>query len=112
MLDYMRHQKYRWGLWRGVPPGIQIANKTGNLDGVLNDVGVIYSPAGNYILSVFTYGMKKKEARVLINNISAAVFESYTGIKSGLSSAQVKQAKEPRMKLGYRRAKDQSHNRH
>ncbi len=79
MLAYMHNQRYRWGIWQGVPRGVKIANKTGNLDGVLNDVGIVYSPAGNYILSVFTCGLEKEaEARELINKISKAVYETYT----------------------------------
>lgn len=80
MLDYMKRQKYRWGIWKGVPKGTKIANKTGNLTKVLNDVGVVYSPKGNYIISVFTHGFStKKEARKIINEVSKIVYDSYTG---------------------------------
>lgn len=82
MLSFMRSQKYRWGLWRGVPPGTTIANKTGNLEGILNDVGIIYTKKGNYILAVFTQQFKKqREARLIINNISRITYEEYTGEK-------------------------------
>jgi beta-lactamase class A len=78
MLSFMRKQKYRWGIWKGVPKGIKIANKTGNLDKVLNDVGIVYSPSGNYVISIFTYGFsKKREARKLINKISEVVYQEY-----------------------------------
>ncbi|MFH1684464.1 MAG: serine hydrolase [Candidatus Margulisiibacteriota bacterium] len=84
MLAYMKNQRYRWGICKGVPPGTEVANKTGNLDEVLNDVGIIYSPAGNYILSIFTYGFEKKNARELINKISATAYQTYTaGLKTG-----------------------------
>ncbi|MFH1576383.1 MAG: serine hydrolase, partial [Candidatus Margulisiibacteriota bacterium] len=87
MLNYMKNQRYRWGLWRGVPRGVKIANKTGNLDGVLNDVGVIYSPAGTYILSIFTYGIEKnKKARELINQISSIVYQTYTNNSNSLNN--------------------------
>jgi beta-lactamase class A len=79
MLAYMKNQYYRWGICRGVPRGIVIANKTGNHEGVLNDVGIIYSPAGNYVLSIFTFGIaKKRTARELINKISEIVYQTYT----------------------------------
>jgi beta-lactamase class A len=84
MLGYMHRQKYRWGIWKGVPKGVKIANKTGNLEGVLNDVGIVYSPAGKYILSVFTHGFsEKKNARELINKISETVYAAYTGADTG-----------------------------
>lgn len=82
MLAFMRNQRYRWGIWRGVPSGTVVADKTGNLDGILNDAGIIYTKKGNYILSVFTWGFKKqRRARLLINGISRTAYEEYTGEK-------------------------------
>lgn len=81
MLKFMRNQRYRWGIWRGVGPGTVIADKTGNLEGILNDVGVVYTSSGNYILSVFTRNIKKRPARLLINEISRITYEEYTGEK-------------------------------
>jgi beta-lactamase class A len=82
MLAFMRNQRYRWGIWRGVPPGTVVANKTGNLEGILNDVGIIYTKKGNYVLSIFTWGFKKqRQARLLINEISRVTYEEYTGEK-------------------------------
>ncbi|MDD5594602.1 MAG: class A beta-lactamase-related serine hydrolase [Candidatus Margulisbacteria bacterium] len=80
MLSFMRNQRYRWGIWRGVPPGTVVADKTGNVDGVLNDVGIVYTKQGNYVLSVFTNGFKKqREARIFINEVSRACYEEFTG---------------------------------
>jgi len=82
MLKFMRNQKYRWGLWQGVPPGTTIADKTGNLTGILNDVGIVYTKAGNYVLAIFTQGFSQKNnARRLINQLSQAAYEEYTGEK-------------------------------
>jgi beta-lactamase class A len=54
-------------------------NRRGNLDGVLNNVGVVYSPSGKYVLSIFTYGLaKKKDARELIDRISRLTYQTYT----------------------------------
>ncbi|HTY12822.1 MAG TPA: serine hydrolase [Candidatus Omnitrophota bacterium] len=82
MLSFMRHQRYHWGIWRGVPAGVVVADKTGNLGGILNDAGIVYSKSGNYILSIFTWGFKKqREARLLINDLSKTTYETYTGEK-------------------------------
>ncbi len=82
MIAWMNYQRYRWGIWRGVPPGTYVADKTGNLDGILNDVGIVYTRKGNYVLSIFTQGFKKtRNARLLINEISRVVYEEYTGEK-------------------------------
>lgn len=78
MLAFMENQRYRWGICRPLPWRTKIANKTGNYDGVLNDVGIVFTPAGDYVLSIFTTGFpKKREAREIINAVSAYVYEAY-----------------------------------
>ena len=78
MLAFMENQYYRWGICRPLPRGVKVANKTGNLDGVLNDVGIVFTPAGDYILSIFTQEFpKKREAREIINAVSAQIYETY-----------------------------------
>jgi beta-lactamase class A len=85
MLSFMRNQRYRWGIWRGVPPGTVVADKTGNIEGVLNDAGIVFTKQGNYILSVFTNGFKKqRDARLFINRVSQACYEEFTGQKLSL----------------------------
>ncbi len=82
MISFMRNQRYRWGIWRGVPPKTVVADKTGNVDGVLNDVGIVYTKRGNYIISIFTEGFKKqRDARLVINAVSRAAYEEFTGEK-------------------------------
>jgi beta-lactamase class A len=82
MLSFMRNQRYRWGIWRGVPAGTVVADKTGNIDGVLNDAGIVYTKHGNYIISIFTNGFKKqRDARLFINQVSRAAYEEFTGEK-------------------------------
>lgn len=82
MISWMHYQRYRWGIWRGVPPGTYVANKTGHLEGIVNDAGIIYTKKGAYILAIFTWGFKKKSvARKLINEISKITYEEYTGEK-------------------------------
>jgi len=82
LIAWMNYQRYRWGIWRGLPPGTYVANKTGHLEGITNDAGIICTKKGNYILSIFTWGFKKtRTARRLINEISRVVYEDYTGEK-------------------------------
>lgn len=106
MLSFMKNQRYRWGIWRGVPSGVAVADKTGNLEGILNDVGIVYSPKGEYVLSVFTNKIaKKSEARCLINNISRVVYESYTGEKVKPAAKAVKKKRIKKAKAKARPAK-------
>ena len=99
MISFMRNQRYHWGLWRGVSPGTVIANKTGNLEGILNDVGIVYTKKGDYILSVFTQGFKKqREARLIINNISKIAYEEFTGEKLAEPKTKVIAKAKPKYK--------------
>jgi beta-lactamase class A len=88
MLTFMRGSRYRWGIPRGIGNKAKVANKTGNLEGVYNDVGLVYTNKGNYVLTIFTkdFKGKRREARELINNISRAVYEEYTGEKIEIKS--------------------------
>jgi beta-lactamase class A len=82
MISFMRNQRYRWGIWRGVPAGTVVADKTGNVDGVLNDAGIVYTKHGNFIISIFTSGFTKQhDARLFINQVSRAAYEEFTGEK-------------------------------
>ncbi|OGC32970.1 hypothetical protein A2311_05440 [candidate division WOR-1 bacterium RIFOXYB2_FULL_48_7] len=98
MLYFMKNQRYRWGIWRGVPPGTIVADKTGNLTGILNDVGVVYTKAGNYVLAIFTRNFpKKREGRKIINDVSRLVYEEYTGEK--VPTPEVKTKKRLKRKI-------------
>jgi beta-lactamase class A len=107
MIAWMNYQRYRWGIWRGVPPGTYVADKTGHLDGILNDVGLVYTKQGNYILSVFTCGFKKpREARLLINEVSRACYEEFTGQKlSRQPSVKSKQRSGRNVKVSDRKSR-------
>ncbi len=53
MLDIMKRQKIDDRIPLHLPPGTPVAHKTGNLRGVLNDVGIVYAPDGPYVISLF-----------------------------------------------------------
>lgn len=60
-----------------------IANKTGALDEVRNDVGVVFAKNGPVVISEFTYGNKDKswtpdnEAEVLMAKLAKAIVDSW-----------------------------------
>lgn len=54
MLDIMKKQKDRSRIPRLLPAGTVIANKTGSLPGVVNDVGIVYTDKGAFIISVLS----------------------------------------------------------
>jgi beta-lactamase class A len=54
MLDLMKHNKGRTRLRKGLPIGWEIGHKTGLLRRSCHDVGVVFSPRGDYIIAVLT----------------------------------------------------------
>lgn len=103
MLSFMRNQRYRWGIWRGVAPGTVVADKTGNLEGILNDAGIVYTDSGNYILSIFTQGfVKQSEARQIINQASKIIYENYSGQKITARLLRRRPSAKLKRRLGHR----------
>lgn len=62
---------------------LQIANKTGALNDVRNDVGVVYAPNGPVIISAFTYDNKDQSwtadnaGQVLIGQLAKAIIQAW-----------------------------------
>ncbi|MCL1797661.1 MAG: class A beta-lactamase-related serine hydrolase [Eggerthellaceae bacterium] len=76
MLDMMLEQTRRGKIPAGLPNGVMVANKTGELSDTENDVAVVYTANGDYILCVLASGLKDTDsARVIIAEISAEVYE-------------------------------------
>ena len=54
MLDLMLAQKVRDRLPALLPPGTEVAHKTGDLDEVTHDVGIVYAPQPSYVIAVLS----------------------------------------------------------
>lgn len=60
---------------RGVPKDIMVANKTGNLLGVVNDVAIVFHDTP-YIVAIMTDGVTEdEEANEVIANISKKIYQ-------------------------------------
>lgn len=77
MLGIMARQQWRDKIPQMLPEGTRVANKTGSIPGVSHDVGVIYGPAGPYVLCVMTKGVSDLvSADRAIAEVSRVVYES------------------------------------
>jgi beta-lactamase class A len=90
MVDIMEHQFWR----NGIPHYIEdadttevashIANKTGSLDRVRNDVGIVYTKDGPIVISVFSYDNQdqswtpENEAELLIARMAKTIVEGWS----------------------------------
>jgi beta-lactamase class A len=65
-------------LRRGLPDGVVAANKTGSLEGVRNDCGLVFAPERPYVLCVMTtYLADEKAGEDAIARISAAAWSYF-----------------------------------
>jgi len=75
MIDILLHQEDRDKIARGLPKGVPLADKTGEIDGVRNDVGII-DPYGEtpYVLAVLTKDLNDFSlGNIAIRRIATAV---------------------------------------
>ena len=78
MIDILLRQEDRDKIARGLPKGTPLANKTGEIDGVRNDVGII-DPYGDkpYVLAVLTKDLNDFSlGNIAIRKIAAAVYSA------------------------------------
>lgn len=80
MLDILKHQKLRDRLPRFLPTGWEIAHKTGLLRKACHDVGIVFSPQGDYLICVLTAHDKTyKNAKRFIASMGRITFNYYQG---------------------------------
>jgi beta-lactamase class A len=78
MIDILLRQEDRDKIARGLPKGTPLANKTGEIDGVRNDIGIV-DPYGNapYVIAVLTKDLNDFSlGNIAIRRISKAVYSA------------------------------------
>ncbi len=67
---------------RELPVDIKVAHKTGELDGINHDAGIVYLAEGDYMLGIFATGLKDNiTGRKYIAELSRVIYEHMSGIK-------------------------------
>ncbi len=80
MIDILKRQKYNTILPLHLPEGVEVAHKTGSLRGIRNDVGIVYAPAGPYLIAVCAKRLADAVAgSAALAQISRAVWERFVG---------------------------------
>jgi beta-lactamase class A len=75
MLRLLSLEQFDNGLRAGTPPGLRIAHKTGNYQGVTHDAGIVYGPAGAYLIVVLSDG---DNATAVTRDIATIVFDHFS----------------------------------
>ena len=76
MLDLLKAQTRTSKIPAGVPDGVTVANKTGELGDVQNDAAIVYS-GGDYVIVTLSEGVSESEGIDTIKNISKMTYEEY-----------------------------------
>lgn len=80
MIAIMLEQKYRWGIPGLLPDHLKIANKTGSVDGVRNDIGIVFAENNPYLIVIFSKQVPTNEQAVLfVKKISRLVYDTLLG---------------------------------
>lgn len=80
MIDLMLQQQLNDELPAGLPDGTPIAHKTGSLDNLQHDAGIVYGPSGPYVITVMSWNLPDYQTSTdVMRNLSAAVYNYFNG---------------------------------
>ncbi|BDH62466.1 serine hydrolase [Lysinibacillus sp. PLM2] len=83
-LDILSRQRINDGLKRYLIENVKMAHKTGNLDNVSHDVGIVFHEKHDYIIGVMITNVDDAdEAKKCIGSISKNVFQYFDRIERG-----------------------------
>ena len=78
MLEVLKHNKSRSRLKKGLPLGWELGHKTGLLRRSCHDVGIVFSPRGNYIIAVLTGEVPDySSAKEFITRVAKQTYKVY-----------------------------------
>lgn len=78
MLDLLLRQEINDLIPVGVEEGVPVAHKTGLLERHLHDVGIVFAPAGDYVLVALSEHQEDIDAAYeAVQSLSALVYEGY-----------------------------------
>lgn len=77
VLGYMNQQQRRSKIPAGLPAGVNVGNKTGELSNVENDAAIVYGGGGTYVLCVMSENLADTySAQQFIARTSSVVYEA------------------------------------
>ncbi len=76
MIELLGKQRFRKGIPRYLPKEIHISNKTGTLNGVKHDCGIVFFQESPYVLSIFTSEFSSaRKGEELVALLSKEIYE-------------------------------------
>lgn len=77
MLEILKRQKLNDRIPKYLPKGTVVAHKTGELNGVKHDAGIVYSPKGDYIIVLMSDTASEVKAAEVEAKISKEVWDYF-----------------------------------
>lgn len=84
MVRLLSLEQFDNGLRAGTPPGLRLAHKTGNYQGVTHDAGIVYGPSGAYVIVVLSDGANPT---AVTKDIATIVFDHFGASSSAIAVA-------------------------
>jgi len=77
-IDIMKNQRDNSMLKRYITDNVVVANKTGELDNLNNDVGIFYTKRSDYFIGIFVHkAQNNQKAREIIGKLSKKVYDYF-----------------------------------
>jgi beta-lactamase class A len=78
MLELLRDQRTGYKLPAGLPPDTEVAHKTGELDAIEHDAGIVLLPGRSFAVAVLTEGPREEGVQV-IRRVARLSYEALDG---------------------------------
>jgi len=77
MIDILLAQKFNSVIPANLPKGVAVAHKTGSIDGIQHDSGIVYLPGGKkYVLVLLSKNLESNVKAVpVLANISKLIYD-------------------------------------
>lgn len=75
LLTYLQSTVYEDRVAAGVPDGVKVAHKIGNLPDVVNDIALIWAPHGPFILATLSDGVSDEDGNEAIAAVTAKSYQ-------------------------------------
>ena len=77
-IDIMKNQRDNSMLKRYITENVVVANKTGELDNLNNDVGIFYTKRADYFIGIFVHkAQNNQKAHEIIGKLSKKVYDYF-----------------------------------
>jgi beta-lactamase class A len=76
MVETLERQKFNEGIPAGLPPGTQVAHKTGEITKIHHDAAIVYAPRP-FVLVILVRGIEDiKQSSALMADITRTLYEA------------------------------------